>query len=81
VPSLHVTSRSTSLSGVLARATDPINRTSVAPCLPAMRRIAPRFFFRGLCRRQSGPPRLGSFWKYTARARPQILPNFANRVF
>src|SRR5271157_5640231 len=43
-PSLHVTSRSTSLSGRASpRATDPINRTSVAPCLPAMRMIASRF--------------------------------------
>src|ERR1035441_10481492 len=44
VPSLQDTSRSTSLSGRASpRATDPINRTCVAPCLAAMRRIASRF--------------------------------------
>src|ERR1035437_3409454 len=43
VSSLQVTSRSTSLSGRASpRAIDPISRTSVAPCLAAMRTIASR---------------------------------------
>ena len=42
-PSYHVTSKSMSLSGRASpRATDPINRTWVAPCAAATRRIVSR---------------------------------------